>query len=287
MAASTREPDVVRLQIATLHSSLLSTLTAADFRLGKAYGLGRALAETALLSRAEDPATFDDSFHPFRLRRLETWLSDLKSAFPDHASEGVRGSLRVWAMWVRKPTIEIWSTPDGKVVETRRLDPTSAGDRRRVNRAIRRQGQVWRSMLSGEKLGVDLLSTEHYIQAAEHLIDRLGDLVGRFVKRYRYWVAGAVVLVAALLVGAVVLSRSAAVATAVAAVAGTVGLSWKGVGGTLGKALARAERPLWDAQLDASIAIAATRLPQQVRRSAGDTKPDPPPGAVANSPPDS
>jgi hypothetical protein len=31
------------------------TLTAADFRLGKAYGLGRALAETILLPDARDP----------------------------------------------------------------------------------------------------------------------------------------------------------------------------------------------------------------------------------------
>ncbi|MGI9022044.1 MAG: hypothetical protein ACR2HV_02190 [Acidimicrobiales bacterium] len=73
---------------------------AADFRLGKAYGLGRALAETTMLPRADRPETFLDAFHPFRLRHLETWLSDLKSAFPAHASEGVRGSLHRWASWV-------------------------------------------------------------------------------------------------------------------------------------------------------------------------------------------
>jgi len=40
--------------IFTLHCKLLEALTVADFRLGKAYGLGRAMAETALLPAAAD-----------------------------------------------------------------------------------------------------------------------------------------------------------------------------------------------------------------------------------------
>ncbi|MGI9022045.1 MAG: hypothetical protein ACR2HV_02195 [Acidimicrobiales bacterium] len=74
---------------------------------------------------------------------------------------------------------------------------------------------------------------------------------------------------------------AAAAVTALAAAAGAVGISWKGVGGTLGKALARAETPLWDAQLDASIVIAATRLPQEVWREAAATKaPEPEPATT-------
>lgn len=41
--------DRVRLAVADLHTAALTSLTVADFRLGKAYGLGRALAETVLL----------------------------------------------------------------------------------------------------------------------------------------------------------------------------------------------------------------------------------------------
>jgi hypothetical protein len=43
--------DARRAAIRAFHIELLATLTAADFRLGKAYGLGRALADTTRNSR--------------------------------------------------------------------------------------------------------------------------------------------------------------------------------------------------------------------------------------------
>src|SRR4029453_13512495 len=80
-------------------------LTAADFRLGKAYGLGRALAQTALLPDAKHPETFQQTFARFRLDNLLGWLADLRSAFPPHAAEAVSGSLQAWAAWSDAPTL--------------------------------------------------------------------------------------------------------------------------------------------------------------------------------------
>ena len=81
------------------------TLTAADFRLGKAYGLGRALAETTLVTDAKNPQTFERVFARYRLANLLSWLADLKSVFPPHAAEAVRGSLQAWAAWREAPTL--------------------------------------------------------------------------------------------------------------------------------------------------------------------------------------
>ena len=43
-----RQRDGAKFSLKAFHVDLLSTLTAADFRLGKAYGLGRALADTTV-----------------------------------------------------------------------------------------------------------------------------------------------------------------------------------------------------------------------------------------------
>ena len=94
LQAEIRQPGQLQAAVAALHQQLLMTLTAADFRLGKAYGLGRALAETVLLPDAKNPQTFQQVFARYRLANLLGWLADLKSAFPPHAAEAVRGSLQ-------------------------------------------------------------------------------------------------------------------------------------------------------------------------------------------------
>ena len=89
LEADLRQPGQLRAAVAELHRQLLMALTAADFRLGKAYGLGRALAQTALLPDATHPETFGRTFARFRLDNLLGWLADLRSAFPPHAAEAV------------------------------------------------------------------------------------------------------------------------------------------------------------------------------------------------------
>ncbi len=99
-----RSRDVTLDAVFTLHCRLLEALTVADFRLGKAYGLGRAMAETAL--RPADAATDEQRQQQFRymlgtgrLTTIKDWLVDLKTLLPDHTAYAVSRSLHDWQEW--------------------------------------------------------------------------------------------------------------------------------------------------------------------------------------------
>ena len=164
-----------------LHVQLLSTLTATDFRLGKSYILGRALADTC-----RNPQSLEDlqrEFNPERIATVRGWISDLSSAFSPHAGHSTRESLDRW---------------------TKRLaaEPDAAGARiDDVLVRLRRQGALWRALLSGEKRGRDMLERENYVRAAESLVVHLRDRAFRFIARFRLMVA----LIALLFVSGVTL----------------------------------------------------------------------------------
>ena len=313
LEAEARPPGRLRAAVADLHRQLLVALTAADFRLGKAYGLGRALAETALLPDAKNPQTFQRLFARHRLANLLGWLADLKSAFPPHAAEAVRGSLQAWAAWTEAPTLHpaddakrrasdaevdgqasgtaSTGPPAAPAAATRRTSPGgwfsrhsgepqarpvdwgSTADRESVTRALHRQGQLWRAILSGEKHGVDLLSADDYVWAADQLFGHLRRLTLGFLRRF--WITTtvvALVLVAAIVMVLAVRTVSTTVAAALTA-AGAIGLTWKGAASGLGRVLGQAQRPLWHSELDAAVANAVTRMPRE--RRAADRPPAP------------
>jgi hypothetical protein len=270
LEAQVRSPGQLQTAVAELHRQLLMALTAADFRLGKAYGLGRALAETTLLPDARNPETFQRLLARYRLANLLGWLADLKSALPPHAAEAVRGSLQAWAAWslvpVLRPALEEQrparrpSAPQGRPV-----DWGSPADRESVTRALRRQGQVWRAVLSGEKDCLDLLSSDDYLRAADRLLGHIRRLTLGFLRRF--WIttgALAVILLAALATVVVVRAASTVIA-AVLAAAGAIGLTWKGAASGLGRVLAQAQRPMWESELDVAAAEAVTWLPRERR----------------------
>lgn len=306
LEAEVRQPGQLQAAVAGLHQQLLVTMTVADFRFGKAYGLGRALAETALLPDARDPQTFQRLFARYRLANLLGWLADLKSVFPRHAAEAVRGSLQAWAAWSEAPALlparddqgrasdaemdgqaagpaptnppaaparrrtiwGSWRARHPSEPRTRPVDWGSPADRESVTRALHRQGQLWRAILSGEKDGVDLLTADDYVRAADRLLGHLRRLTLDFLRRF--WItttAVALVLVAAIVTVLAVRAASTTVA-AVLAAAGAVGLTWKGAASGLGRVLAQAQRPLWDSELDVAVAGAVTLMPRE-RRTAG------------------
>jgi hypothetical protein len=297
LEAEMRSPGQMQAAVAELHRQLLVALTAADFRLGKAYGLGRALAETALLPDARNPRTFRRALARYRLANLLGWLADLKSAFPPHASEAVRGSLQAWAAWSEAPVLRpapeeqrrasdveehdqapaaplarraisrSWSTKRPSPPQGRPVDWRSATDRESVTRALHRQGQLWRAVLSGEKECLDLLSADDYVRAADRLLGHIRRLTLGFLRRF--WIsttALAVILLAAVATVVVVRAASTVVA-AVLTAAGAIGLTWKGAASGLGRVLAQAQRPLWESELDAAVAEAITWLPRERRAS--------------------
>lgn len=126
---------------ADLNCQILRALTAADFRIGKAYRLGVALASTTL--SPESDGELDRSFGT-RAIEIRTALADLASVMRPHASRAVALSLRTWESWAADPEL------DGK--------PLASDDWAAVRCALRRQGQLWRALLSGEKDGIDMLA---------------------------------------------------------------------------------------------------------------------------------
>ena len=73
-----------------------------------------------------------------RIANLRQWLDDLSSALPIHSAHSVSESLERWVKWA--------------------ATPAAAGEANALAQA-RRQGELWRSLLSGEKRGTDLLAS--------------------------------------------------------------------------------------------------------------------------------
>jgi hypothetical protein len=236
-------------QILETYTLLRLGLGAADAHSGTALDLGRMLADTVLLSN--EPADYVRQFGQYRLANAYGWIEDLHSSFPAHAADTVRGSMQIWQAWVS----------DHK-------GTAAAGQAEQLKRALDLQGERWRRLLSGEILAMDLLSADDYRAAAADLFSRLRGLVGSFARRF--WpVIGIIAAATGTIVWAIVTYATAGVATTVALIAtaaGSLGVSWKTIGSTLGKVAAKAEDPLWDAEVTESLVIAATITPQSMNR---------------------
>jgi hypothetical protein len=249
--------DDIRKDLLAAHTTIFVALTAKDFKLGKAYGLGRALAETALLPCTADkddrPDLMAQQLSRYRLNNLYHWLADLKSNLPPHSSYAVSSSLRRWQVLINPE-----STVPADAIDWKHAEGTAA--------ALTRQAQLWRALLSGEKQGQDLLAARHYVDAAAHLLNRYRALLTQFLRQSWPALATALILVA-LLVAAVAivaatLDKGAAVwASVLTAVAGLAG-AWQSVSKGLGDAINKAQQPLWDSELDEAIALAVIHLPK-------------------------
>jgi hypothetical protein len=226
-------------------SKALSALSAADFRLGKAYGIGAALMN--LTTRPSPPAELRRHLTGVRIAPVVAAIDDLSSALPPHAGHSVRDSLREW-----QKSIEEQSRVAPEAPETWLL--------------LARQGELWRALLAGEKSGPDLLEIDDYVDAADRLSKRMRALAIRLVKRFPE-VCAAVLALFVVGVGLVALTDSAA---AIVAGAGTIlaslGLTWRGVGRSVGGLAGKLERPLWGAELDIAIKQATTLLDREEDR---------------------
>ena len=92
-----------------VHCRLLEALSVTDFRLGKAYGLGRALAETALVPAAAADGQAAEKFQELldggRLTTIKNWLVALKTMLPDHTAYATSRGLDEWQRWARAPRV--------------------------------------------------------------------------------------------------------------------------------------------------------------------------------------
>jgi hypothetical protein len=237
------QQDAVR----KLHVELLESLTAADFRLGKAYGIGRSLADTT-----RNPASAETllaELEPHRIAQLRERIDDLATALPAHAGHGVSISLARW-------TERLFPTERPETPGTTH----EAGDQlERASEALpvlERQGQLWRALLSGEKSGPDMLRTRNYI-----------DAVWRLLRRYWPLIALVLLLFVGGLTYIIIEGSKTAFVAGVSAIVASFGLTWKGVGSTLGAAGAKAELHIWGGEIDTAIADAVTLLAPQQKRT--------------------
>lgn len=231
------ENGLMPVDLRQLHVELLSALTVADFRLGKAFSLGRALRETT--GRHQAVEELEHHLGDQHLTKLTAWCADLKSALPAHAGQAVADSLRRWQSWGRQRP---WTGTVGRPDFDRRLD---------------RQGERWRAILTGEKNARDLLTVGTYIEAGEQLLSDASNLAVGFMKRF--WIP--VVVAAGLVFGglaAIIVLGGNGVIGGLASILTGLGISWKTTTPTLSKVGEGLSGPLWEAELDAAITVAVT-----------------------------
>jgi hypothetical protein len=242
--------DGIRKAILDLHIAVLVQLTAADYRLGKAYGLGRALADTCAPAHG-DPAERREALahhlEPHRAQVLLAWLDDLKTVLPAHASQGVADSLRSWERWAQAAGLAA-------------ADPATVNS---TTGLLHRRGQTWRAVLSGEKAATDLLETSDYVAAARGTLARAAAIARALA--WRLWAPLAVAL-ALIGVGVwlIILNHSTAqVLAGLGTIAGGLGITWRSAAGSVKHLSLDLVRPLWEAQIDDVVATRLTPAPQR------------------------
>lgn len=245
--------EELREAIYRLHVEVLICLQAADARLGSAYNVGRVLADTATPS---DLDVLKDRFSFHRVRGLQEELAQLAASFPPHAARAVSSSLCVWqyVLSARFKTADRSSAPEN---------------------ALPRQSEIWRGVLSGERIGTDRLEVEDYVDAGQRLVDQARSIAWGVMKAYRLALLTGIVIAVAGLAIAIAVGGAGAVIAGIAAAASALGVSWKGVASTLTALTGHLRAPLWGAELDLAVAHAITlreardaydRLPEALQR---------------------
>ena len=251
--------DDVRQVVHKLFLAVRDQLAGTSPAAAVAFGLGRMLADTTLLPTSDVPDVLGELFQKYRLSNAFDWLDDLDSALPPDSASAVRVSLRAWEEWVEERR------------QNGTLDPTKI-DAMSI-RALHRQGDLWRRLLTGEKPAAALLNSRAYVGAAASLIANGRRLAFDYLWKWCWAIALALIAVTLAIRAAVVYAPAGTdrVAAILVTAAGFLGVSWTGIRATLGRALRQAEGAMWDAEVAAAIGKAATILPK-----AEEDRPEPP-----------
>ena len=284
--------DEYRTAVGQLHVNLLVTLTAADSAYGKAYGLGRALADTT--RPHQTTVQLISAFEKYRIGQLYVWLDELASQLPAHSARAVAQSLEWWQRAVAaaatnsklstsslpatylsgsnirpSPWERATATVRGhrKGAGTRQTDPPSMES---LAAAVARQGTLWRGVLDADKQCTDLLTSQDYLRAGDRLARHYVALAGRTLRTMPWLLFLLMLLLTAVVLVLVVIPGSAVArtATAVAAIAGTCSAVWKLTRTRAAPIAAELERPLWGAELNTATAEAITVPPLAAPRNA-------------------
>lgn len=264
LSVTGQEHDTVRSAIHGLYIQVRDSLAGGDPAIALGFGLGRMLADTVLLPTTEHPEVLAKEFDKYRLGNAFEWLDDLDAVLPDRAAAAVAASLRAWEDWVSQATasglplrLPIKRTASGRRFIRPKFDAVAV-------RALRRQGKMWRRLLTGEQPAEHLLDSKAYVGAAASLLAKYRNLTGHYFLKWWWAIVPALLAIAAAVWASVTYAPagSARVAAVIASAAGFLGVSWTGIRATLGRALRQGESAMWEAEVVAAIGKAATILPK-------------------------
>jgi hypothetical protein len=249
LAAAVRDDRAHCDSARELHRDAFAILSAVDARLGRAYRLGAQLLDLTVPPPKHRP--LDQHLGTAAVAPAIHALDDLASAFPPHAGHSVCRSLNEW----RK-------TAAGTGVGAE-LAEKIARDDPELWACLRRQGQLWRALLSGEKVARDMLELGCYLDAAEGLSRRIRTIAFHVLRDYPLAVAVAVALFVVGALALIGMRDDAATVAGAGAILASLGLTWKGLGAALGRIAKEVEEPLWGAEIDLAVTRQITLIKLQ------------------------
>lgn len=179
LSVTGHERDDFREAVYGLYRGIRAQLTGSSPAAALGFGLGRMLADTVLLPSSCEPQVLGDQFGKYRLAHAFDWLDDLDTRLPAHSAAAVRASLREWEQWVAARR-----RPDGKI------DPAKVD--KHVTRTLRKQGELWRQLLTGERMADQLLDGRAYVGAAASLLANSRRIAFHYITDGRAAAAGTV-----------------------------------------------------------------------------------------------
>jgi hypothetical protein len=252
LAQTGHHRDDVRRTVFELYIQIRDQLARAEVAAAIGFGLGRMLADTAPLPTSEEPQLLGERFEQYRLGNAYAWLDDLDAQLPTQSAGAVRASLTAWEHWVSTTRRSNGTIDPAKVDEV-------------AIRALHRQGDMWRRLLTGEQAAEQLLDARAYVGAAANLLSSARRIAFHYLWKWSWAILLAGGLFAAALWAAVTYAPTgtARLTAVLFSAAGFLGVSWAGVRATLGCAMRQAESALWNAEVLSAIGRAATIIPRK------------------------
>ena len=219
--------------VVELNTGILTVLWSVSSPLAKSYQLGHEMEQMCAAPTAEPSTTVSASVktHDTEVHRL---LTALASKLPANAAHATDNSLRLWSASLSAGGEE------------------SPGD-------LLRQGRRWHDVLAGDVSGKDGLRLTDYVAAADSVAGKLGQTARQVVARFKVWLIVAFLIAAGGIV-LIFVGTKGAIGAGITAVLAAFGLTWKGIGEFFGRAAAKGEEQLWDAEIDWAIAYRFTVL---------------------------
>ena len=226
-----------------LHTGILRVLWSVSSPLAKSYQLGYEMEQMCATPTAEPSTTVSASVktHDTEVHRL---LTVLASKLPAHAAHATDNSLRLWSA----------SLSAGGEASPGEENPGEESPE-----DLLRQGRRWHDVLAGDVSGQDGLRLTDYVAAADSVAGKLWQTAQQVVARFKIWLIVAFLIAAGGIVLIFVGTRGT-IGAGITAVLAAFGLTWKGIGEFFGRAAAKAEEQLWDAEIDWAIAYRFTVL---------------------------